>query len=104
MLSNTVAPALTLDERLLNIQRLKKIIAEADAQLTVEVSTAKDDMARQGLDSYTVGDSVFVLTPKDGKKTLDKAELVALGVSTETIAKATKTGKEYLQLDVRKVK
>lgn len=103
-LTNTVAPDLSLEQRLENRQRLSRIAAETKAQLDAENEAIKDDMVAQGLDTYRVGDEVLVLSTREGRQTLDKAELVALGVSTELIKQATKTGKDYLQLDVRKAK
>lgn len=104
MLENTVAPNLTLDQRFVNRQRLTRIAAETKAQLDAENEAIKRDMMVAGIDTYQVGDELLVLSVRDGRQTLDKAELVALGVSTDVIAKATKTGKEYTQLDVSKVK
>lgn len=104
MLSNTVSPGQTLEQRFETRQRLSRIAAETKAQLDAENEAIKIEMATLGIDTYRVGDEELVVSPRDGKKTLDKAELVALGVSTDIIAKATKHGKDYLQLDVRKVK
>lgn len=103
-LTNTVAPELTLEARFENRQRLSRIAAETKAQLDAENEAIKADMIAAGLETYRVGDEVLVLSVRDGKRTLDKAELVALGVGTDVIEKATKVGKDYVQLDVRKAK
>jgi hypothetical protein len=104
MLTNTVAPDQTLEQRFENRQRLVRIAAETKAQLDAENEAIKADMMQQGIEEYRVGDELLVISVRDGRQTLDKAALVALGVSTDTIAKATKTGADYAQLDVRKVK
>lgn len=104
MQTNTVALGLSLEERFEIRQKLVAIAAETKKQLDAENDAIKADMTRQGIDTYVVGDHVLALTVKDGRATLDKGELVALGVSTETLAAATKVGKPYVQLDVRKVK
>lgn len=103
-LTNTVAPGQTLEQRFENRQRLAKILDETKKQLDAENEAIKADMMAQGIDSYPVGDEVLVLSVRDGRKTLDRGELLALGVSADVIEKATKVGKDYAQLDVRKAK
>lgn len=103
MLSQTPSFALTLEDRFALRQRLVAMKDEIDQQLKDENEAIKLDMLRLGVDEYPVGDEKFVLSVRNGRASLDKGELVALGVSTDTIARATKHGDPYTQLDVRKV-
>lgn len=100
----TVTPGLTLEQRFDNRQRLSAMLDEIDAQLKAENDAIKNDMTAAGLDEYRVGDEVLVLSVREGRKTLDKGLLVQLGVGTDVIERATKYGKDYVQLDVRKAK
>lgn len=96
-LENT--PLLELQTRVENRQRLAAMKKEIEKQMETETDAIKNEMAVLGLDEMPVGDYDLTLQIRD-RSTLDKAELIALGVSTETIKKATKVS-TYMQLDVR---
>lgn len=96
----TTTPTLELLARVARRQALAAEIKSLQEEMDVESALIKADMMAQGIDSLDAGEWTAALTLRE-RKTLDKGELVALGVSTETIAKATKVN-EYVQLDVRK--
>lgn len=98
---NTITPSQTLEERHEIRRYLAEQIADLQQRLDFETQAIKDQMTAEGIDTYTIGDEVLVLSARNGKSSLDKTLLVELGVSTDVIAKATKTGKPYVQLDVR---
>ena len=100
----TIAPttSLTLEDRFELRQRLAATKDAIERELKETNEAIKDEMIRQGIDEYTVGDQKLVLSVRPGRRTLDRAELIAQGVSVALIDAATKQGKEYTQLDVRK--
>jgi hypothetical protein len=97
-------PMLNLETRVENRQRLTAMKKEIEKQLEDENNAIKNEMVALGLDELQVGEHKLVLSTRDGRSTLDKTELMSLGVSAEQIQKATKTGDPYLQLDVKKAK
>ncbi len=72
---------------------------EIEKQIDAHTATIKAELIAVGQDTYDAGEFIATLTVRD-RATLDKTELVALGVSTELIKRATKMS-TYVQLDVR---
>ena len=100
----TSAPA-TLPELQLLVENRQKLVAmkkEIEKQIEDATSTIKDDMIERNVMELEVGDYKLTLQLRD-RSTLDKTELVSMGVSTDVIKKATKTS-TYTQLDVREKK
>lgn len=108
MLTQTLSTELELhlDDR----TRLSNMAKEVKKQLDAVNQTIKDKMIAGGAEQMpngdlelVIGDRRLVLAMQDGRRTLDKGELIALGVGTDLIEQATKTGEPFLKLDVRKV-
>lgn len=83
-------------------QRLAAMKDEIEQQLKDTNNDIKNEMIRLGIDEYVVGDQKLVLSVRPGRRTLDRAELIARGVPVATIEAATKAGDDFTQLDVRK--
>ncbi len=88
-----------LQTRVENRQRLVAMKKEIEKQIDDDTEAIKDELTALGVDDLDVGDYTVTLQVKD-RATLDKGELVSLGVSTDLIKRATKVS-TYLQLDVR---
>lgn len=96
-LTNT--PTLAFELRVENRQRLISMKREIEKQIEGDTDAIKNELAALGVDDLDVGDYTVTLQIRD-RSTLDKGELVALGVSTDVIKRATKVS-TYMQLDVR---
>jgi hypothetical protein len=92
-------PLLNLEARVENRQRLTAMKKEIEKQLDAETDAIKNELAAMGLDELEVGNRLVTLQIRD-RSTLDKTELISLGVTTDQIKRATKIS-TYLQLDVR---
>lgn len=105
-LTQTLSPAISfglsmqLDIRHSLMEQRDDIKAQLDA-VNEGIEAA---MHSQGVEAVVVGDYSLKLSPVKGRETLDKLRLVELGVSTETLKAATKTGDPSYRLDVREVK
>jgi hypothetical protein len=88
-----------LDFRIENRQRLTAMKKEIEKQIDDETKGIKESMEAAGLVDYDAGDVVATLSMRE-RATLDKTELISLGVSTDLIKRATKVS-TYIQLDVR---
>jgi hypothetical protein len=95
----TNIPTLALELRVENRQRLISMKKEIEKQIEVDTDAIKNELAALGVDDLDVGDYAVALQIRD-RSTLDKGELVALGVSADVIKRATKVS-TYMQLDVR---
>ncbi len=82
-----------------NRQRLVSMKKEIERQIDLDTEAIKNEMVAAGIDAYDAGEYTAALTVRE-RATLDKTELVNLGVSTELIKRATKVS-TYVQLDVR---
>lgn len=83
-------------------RHLQQVVKAAEAELARATDDLKNELLAQGLDTADVGNYIVTLSVRE-RSSLDKGALVALGVSTDVIAKATKTS-SYTQLDVREKK
>lgn len=92
-------PELSLQILVETRQRLVNMQKQIELQIKDATEAIKNELAASGQEKAEIGNYVVTLSVRE-RATLDKGELVALGVSTETIAKATKTS-SYVQLDVR---
>ena len=92
-------PTLDLTLTIANRQRLVAMKQEIEKQIEADTTTIKDAMIGACEDTYDAGEYLATLTVRE-RATLGKAELVAYGVSTELIKRATKVS-EYIQLDVK---
>lgn len=98
-----LSPSLTIEDHFELRQRLIATLDELNDQLKQTNDAIKDEMCARGIEDYVIGDDRLVLSVREGRKTLDRAALIFLGVPEETIAQATKQGEPYTQLDVRRV-
>jgi len=99
----TVTLAPTLQDRVLNRQRLAADIAKLKTEMDDESEAIKNEMMRLGLETLTdIPGWTPTLSVRE-RSTLDKTELISQGVSTAQIKAATKTS-TYTQLDVREKK
>jgi 2-hydroxychromene-2-carboxylate isomerase len=92
-------PLLNLEARVENRQRLTAMKKEIEKQIDTETDAIKNELAAMGVDELEVGNRLVTLQIRD-RSTLDKTELISLGVTTDQIKRATKIS-TYLQLDVR---
>lgn len=90
---------LTLEEHILLRQHLSEMKKELEKQLEAENDIIKGEMEEKGLTEVEAGDYAAVLSVRE-RSTLDKTELISMGVTTEQIKRATKVAM-YLQLDVK---
>ena len=87
------------------IERRQELIAQRD-QLTEEIGTLSDDIARElalaGEKSLRCGAWTATLVESAGRLTLDKHRLAELGVSPDVIVQASVRGQPSVTLQVRK--
>lgn len=94
----TILPTITIAQR-------AELLVRQKLELDAALERVKDDLkalvAENNGEPIIAGNKRVSMDPMPGRKTLDKAKLVANGVTTDIIVASTKTGAGFVQLNVR---